>query len=104
MSFFSPDQDSPAEELKRAHLQCYPWLNALKTTLHSFNAAFYEWKVRGDYNVVPKRFSENQVSPTIGNTSENDLKKKASPEQNQKSPQIMSPVAKKKKTLKAIHN
>ena len=74
----------------------YVWLNALKAILPSLNIEFYGWKMGGDYNVVPEWFSENQLPPSMVNSSETDLKKKASLNQNQKSPQIISPVAKKK--------
>ena len=57
-----PDLDSLAEELKRVHLQCYVWLNALKTPFRPLNVVFYGWKVRRDYNVAPKWFSGNQLS------------------------------------------
>ena len=38
-----PDPDSLTEELKHVHLQCYVWLNTLKTTLPSLNTEFYGW-------------------------------------------------------------
>ena len=50
----------------------------------------------GDYNIVSKRFSGNLVSPTIANTSENNIKKKVSLKQNRKLALIMLPVAKEK--------
>lgn len=53
--------------------------------------------MRGNYDVVPKWFSKNQVLSSMGNSSEIDLKKNASLKQNQNSPQIMPAVAKKKK-------
>ena len=39
---------------------------------------FYGWKVWGDYNVAQKWFSENQLPPSMANSNETDLKKKAS--------------------------
>ena len=60
------------------YLQYYAWLNTLKATLSSLNISFYIWKVREDYNVVAKWLSGNQAPPFLANTSETDLKKKAS--------------------------
>ena len=35
---------------------------------------FYRWKVRGDYNVVSKWFSGNQMPPYMAKSNEADLK------------------------------
>ena len=64
----------------------------LKARLLLLNIEFYGWKLRRDYNVVPKWFSRYQLPPSMANSSDTDLKKEASLKQNQKSPQIMSPV------------
>ena len=66
--------DSIVEELKRAHLKCSVWLNALKAILPSLTIEVYGWKVRGDYNRVPVQLSGNQMPPFIANSSETDLK------------------------------
>ena len=42
------------------------------------NIKFYGWKVRGDNDGIPVRFSENQLPPSIASNIETDLKKKTS--------------------------
>ena len=49
-----------------------------------------------NFNLVPKWFSVNQLSLSMANSSETDLKKKIITKQNKKSPLIMSLVTKKK--------
>lgn len=73
----------------------YVWINSLKVALTSLNIEFYRWKVRKDYNLVPKWFSGNQRPPPMANSSEIDLKKKASLKQSRKSLQIISPIVSK---------
>ena len=73
----------------------YVWINSLKVALTSLNIEFYRWKVRKDYNLVPKWFSGIQRPPSMVNSSEIDLKKKASLKQSRKSLQIISPIVSK---------
>ena len=73
------DPDSLVEKLKHVHLQCYFWLNALKSILPSLNIEYYGWKLRGNYNGVPMWFSGNQLPPSMGHSSETDLTKKHFP-------------------------
>ena len=67
----SPDTDSHIEERKRVYLQC---LNAFKATSPLLNTYFYQWKARGDYNLVSKWFSGNQMPPYMAKSSKTDLK------------------------------
>ena len=46
----SSDPNPHVEELKRVHLQCCVWCNALKPILSSLNIECYGWKVKGNYN------------------------------------------------------
>ena len=71
------DPDLLVKELKRVHLQCYVWLNALKATLFSLIIDFYRWKVRENYNGVLMWFNRHQLPTFMANSGEADLKKKA---------------------------
>ena len=51
--------------------------------------------MRGDCNVALTRICGNQLTPSTEDSSETALKNKASLKENQKSPQIMSTIAKK---------
>ena len=70
------DPDPLVEELKRAYLMCYVWLNALKATFPLLNMEVYEWNLRGDYNEVWMWVWGNQIPPFMANSNETDLKKK----------------------------
>lgn len=70
------DPDPLVEELKRAYLMCYVWLNALKATFPLLSMEVYEWNVRGDYNEVWMWVWGNQIPPFMANSNETDLKKK----------------------------
>ena len=56
-----PDQDSLVAKIKRVHTQRYILLNVFRGTLLSLNIDCYEWKGRGNFNVVPMWFSGNQL-------------------------------------------
>ena len=64
------DPDLIVEELKPVHLYCYVWMNIFEVILTSFNIEFYRLKVRGDYNIIPKWFSRNQLPLSMENNSE----------------------------------
>ena len=57
-----PNPDLLVEKLKCTQLQCSVWLNALEATLLPLDVDFYEWKVRGDNNLVPKWFSKSTAT------------------------------------------
>ena len=40
-------------------------MNSLMALLLPLNVEFYGWKVRRDYNVVPKRVRDNQLPPSM---------------------------------------
>ena len=65
-----PDSDLLVDELKRIQLQCSAWLNNLKATLPSFNVEFYGWKVKGDYDLVPKWVRGKQLPPSNASSNE----------------------------------
>ena len=49
--------------------------------------------------LVPKFFSGNQLALSMANSRETDLKKTASLKQNQNSPQVMPPEARKQRVI-----
>ena len=73
-----PDPDSLVEELKHVYLHLQVSLKAVKAALPSCNIKCYVMKVRGNYDGVPKWFKGNQLLIFMENSSETDLKKKAS--------------------------
>ena len=89
-----PDPDLLVEEMKRVHLQCYVWLNALKATLFLLILNFYRRTARGNYSGLLMWFSRYQLPKSMANSGETDFKKKTL---EQKSPQIKPIVAKNKK-------
>ena len=80
-----PDPDLLVEEMKRVHLQCYVWLNALKATLFLLIINFYRRTARGNYSGLLMWFSRYQLPKSMANSGETDFKKKTL---EQKSPQI----------------
>ena len=70
-----PDPDLLVEEMKRVHLQCYVWLNALKATLFLLIINFYRRTARGNYSGLLMWFSRYQLPKSMANSGETDLKK-----------------------------
>ena len=70
-----PDPDLLNEEMKRVHLQCYVWLNALKATLFLLIINFYRRTARGNYSGLLMWFSRYQLPKSMANSGETDLKK-----------------------------
>ena len=50
--------------------QILVWLNVLKAIFSSLIMEFYGWKVKGDHNVISKKFNGNQLPPSTGNSNE----------------------------------